>query len=219
MNLDELTWHLPWTSSQSSCEKCSRARVQVSSECSCFFPWTVSFALSVHCGGECIEAELLSRRPTDNGPPSPLDRNPLRRTLEYTLIHREVPKPIEEQRRALNKQIKGRLTVGSIQWSANGQRGLWQFSAPPFTPRPTRRRRGDSAFTWQENANNKVISFHLIWEGCWVKSPTAIYRNSWFPCFENYFHKRPHRTISVRCFFAHSTDLCNYTSCPFVTYY
>ena len=165
-----------------------------------FFPWTVSFALSVHCGGECIEAELLSRRPTDNGPPSPLDRNPLRRTLEYTLIHREVPKPIEEQRRALNKQIKGRLTVGSIQWSANGQRGLWQFSAPPFTPRPTRRRRGDSAFTWQENANNKVISFHLIWEGCWVKSPTAIYRNSWFPCFENYFHRRPHRTISVRCF-------------------
>ena len=170
MNLDELTWHLPWTSSQSSCEKCSRARVLVSSECSCFFPWTVSFALSVHCGGECIEAELLSRRPTDNGPPSPLDRNPLRRTLEYTLIHREVPKPIEEQRRALNKQIKGRLTVGSIQWSANGQRGLWQFSAPPFTPRRTRRRRRRGIQLSLDRRMQTTRLFHSIWYGRVVES-------------------------------------------------
>ena len=129
-----------------------------------FFPWTVSFALSVHCGGECIEAELLSRRPTDNGPPSPLDRNPLRRTLEYTLIHREVPKPIEEQRRALNKQIKGRLTVGSIQWSANGQRGLWQFTASPFTPRPRRRRRRGIQLSLDRRMQTTRL-FHSIWYG------------------------------------------------------
>ena len=41
----------------------------------------------------------------------PLDRNPLWCTIEYTLIHRELPKPSREQRRALNKQIKGRLTI------------------------------------------------------------------------------------------------------------
>ena len=79
----------------------------------------------------------------------PLDRNPLCCTIEYTLIHRELPKPSREQRRALNKQIKGRLTVrGSIQWSANGQKGLRQFTTPPFTPR--RRRRGDSASEFKQ---------------------------------------------------------------------
>ena len=138
MNLDELTWHLPWTSSQSSCVKCSWASPG-QFRMFLFIPWTVSFALLALWRWAYWGRAFVPQ--TDWQWLPPLDRNPLRRTLEYTLIHREVPKPIEEQRRALNKQIKGRLTVGSIQWSANGQRGLWQFTAPPFTPRPTRRRR------------------------------------------------------------------------------
>ena len=119
----------------------------------------------------------------------PLNRNPLRRTLEYTLIHREVPKPIEEQRRALNKQIKGRLTVGSIQWSANGQRGLWQFTAPLFTPRTTKR--GDSAFHFAAECNlptttvfcstwlNTVcgVKINLMWTFLSVQRARDIYGN------------------------------------------
>ena len=171
MNLDELTWHLPWTSSQSSCEKCSRARVLVSSECSCFFrePWVL------HC--RCIVAVSVLRQsfcPADRLTMAPpLDRNPLRRTLEYTLIHREVPKPIEEQRRALNKQIKGRLTVGSIQWSANGQRGLWQFTAPPFTPRPRRRRRRGIQLSLDRRMQTTRL-FHSIWYGRVVESKVRL---------------------------------------------
>ena len=85
----------------------------------------------------------------------PLDRNPLRHTLEYTLIHREVPKPIEEQRRALNKQIKGRLTVAP----SNGQptdKGGFGSLLLRHLPQPEE----EGGFSFQlshENANNKII--------------------------------------------------------------
>ena len=92
--------------------------------------------------------------------------------------------------RALNKQIKGRLTVaGSIQWSANGQRGLWQFTAPLFTPRTTKR--GDSAFHFAAECNlptttvfcstwlNTVcgVKINLMWTFLSVQRARDIYGN------------------------------------------
>ena len=149
MNFDEQTWHLLQRSSQSSCVKCCLSSSWSQFPMFLFIPWTVNFAMFELWRWACWACRAFVPQ-TDwqwLSNIAPLNRNPLRPTLEYTLV----PKPVE-QRRALNKQIKGRLTVDPSNGWPTDKGGLRQFTALTFAPNK-KKKKGDSAFIlMQESA-------------------------------------------------------------------